>query len=315
MKMNNQYILSICVITYNRADVLKHCLDAIVYHDLAKTGTIEVVVCDNASTDGTEVLMQMYKEFEFVRYYRNDENMGVERNYIKSMDLANGLFLKPTNDYTVYTKEGLEKMYNTIKDNVQSQPLILFDNIPTCNLWEDDLNLDINAVIDQVGWSMSWMGINGFWRDEWHKIENKEPVVFLCIDHFFKILIEKKTANIYTGHFSDRYPFKQKQGGYNFFKVHTEDFLYFYKKYYKAGYITKETYDKLNKRLCSSLLYFLRKFLVKEKDKFVYELDDWFDYFVKAFWRYPWFYWKMAIWFLTIIKHYMLKPFKQVAKK
>ena len=309
----SKYLLSICIPTYNRGDVLTSCINAIIGNPIF-CDEIEIVVCDNASTDNTEQVMQPYvKKYPNIKYFRNSENIGVTRNFIRVMDLATGLFLKPTNDYSVYTNEGLSYLFKVIKDNQETRPLMLLDNIPDSTEFETDLHLNMDQVVEQVGWSLSWVGINGFWQDEWQSIEDKEArvdIMFVPIDYFFQLLDKKQTANIYSGHFSDRYPFEQKQGGYNFFKVHTEYFLCLYKEYYHKGKLSKNAYDALNYRLCSSLLYFLRKFLVKEKDNYAYDLSHWQYYFIKAFWRYPWFYWKMFIWYLTIVKYYLFKPFK-----
>mgnify|MGYP003292937366 CR=1 FL=1 len=50
--LENKPLLSICIPTYNRADVLKICLETIV-HNRGFCDDIEVVVCDNNSTDNS----------------------------------------------------------------------------------------------------------------------------------------------------------------------------------------------------------------------------------------------------------------------
>jgi hypothetical protein len=68
--------VSILVPTYNRRDMLRECLDSL----LSTTVPCEIIVSDNASTDGTETLMAAYDDPR-LRYHRHPENVGAYRNY------------------------------------------------------------------------------------------------------------------------------------------------------------------------------------------------------------------------------------------
>jgi glycosyltransferase involved in cell wall biosynthesis len=55
----------------------------------------EVVVCDNASTDGTQDLMLRYSQGDRrVRYIRNEENIGQIENFNRVCELARGDFVR-----------------------------------------------------------------------------------------------------------------------------------------------------------------------------------------------------------------------------
>ena len=130
MKKEEKYLLSICIPTYNRADVLRHCIDAIVNHEQAKKGGIEIVVCDNDSTDNTQQMMSEYaQQYPYIIYIRNKENLGVILNTLKVLDSATGAYRKLLNDYSVYTADGLQKMYNQIAANEKDRPVLMFDNL------------------------------------------------------------------------------------------------------------------------------------------------------------------------------------------
>lgn len=79
--------VSILVPTYNRRDFLKECLDSL----LATTVPCEIIVSDNASSDGTEALMATYDDPR-LRYIRQPENIGAYKNY-------NFLLAQATKDY------------------------------------------------------------------------------------------------------------------------------------------------------------------------------------------------------------------------
>ena len=80
--------LSICIPTYNRAAFLGYALDSIIAQ---ATDEVEIVVSDNASTDGTEALVRDYQSrFPRIRYHRNPENLGADRNFLKVVEIAQG---------------------------------------------------------------------------------------------------------------------------------------------------------------------------------------------------------------------------------
>lgn len=54
---------------------------------------IEIIVSDNASTDGTEAIARAYAEKDArIRYWRNAENLGVVRNFGQSFALSRGRY-------------------------------------------------------------------------------------------------------------------------------------------------------------------------------------------------------------------------------
>lgn len=93
--MPSQPLLSICIPTYNRKDLLRVCLDSIF---LQVTGTemasaIEVVVSDNASADSTGQLIKDYQNrHPELKYFRNSENIGGDLNLANSVVKATGKY-------------------------------------------------------------------------------------------------------------------------------------------------------------------------------------------------------------------------------
>lgn len=70
--------IDIYIPTYNRKDLLKKAIDSA----LAQTyPNITIIVSDNASSDGTDVMMrQMALENPKIHYYRQDQNLGALGN-------------------------------------------------------------------------------------------------------------------------------------------------------------------------------------------------------------------------------------------
>jgi len=78
-------VLSIAIPTYNRAETLRRQLGPLLGQIVGCQADVEVVVSDNASSDGTaSVVAEMREHFPGIRYVRNEANLGAIRN----MDVA-----------------------------------------------------------------------------------------------------------------------------------------------------------------------------------------------------------------------------------
>src|SRR6266542_5938604 len=96
-------VVSVCIPTYNRMAMLKNAVDSA----LAQTfGDFEVIVSDNASSDGTEALMRSYRD-ERIRYVRQACNIGAVRNFNRCLAMARGRYITIVNDDDVMLPDNL----------------------------------------------------------------------------------------------------------------------------------------------------------------------------------------------------------------
>lgn len=80
--------LSLCISTFNRANVIGATLDSIISQAPQEC---EIVVSDNASSDGTEAVVTEYaRRFKNLRYFRQSTNDGFDRNFDRVVELARG---------------------------------------------------------------------------------------------------------------------------------------------------------------------------------------------------------------------------------
>ena len=94
--------LGIVVPTYNRVDILKSTLEAIVKQIKNRLDDISLVICDNASVDKTEEYMKSFVEmYPFAIYYRHQSNKGYLFNFKYGIELADTeyVFLHGDDDY------------------------------------------------------------------------------------------------------------------------------------------------------------------------------------------------------------------------
>jgi glycosyltransferase involved in cell wall biosynthesis len=96
MQNNPEYLLSVCIPTYNRAKLLPIALDSILNQFQANTelsNLVEVVVSDNAGSDNTgDIVAEYQKKFPQVKYFRNQENIGGDLNLANSVVKATGKY-------------------------------------------------------------------------------------------------------------------------------------------------------------------------------------------------------------------------------
>jgi glycosyltransferase involved in cell wall biosynthesis len=89
MDINKQPLVSIGIPTYNRADAyLAGALDSALAQDYPN---LEIIVSDNASTDGTQDLVESKKDVR-IRYFRHDENIGAAKNPNFCLQQARGAY-------------------------------------------------------------------------------------------------------------------------------------------------------------------------------------------------------------------------------
>lgn len=82
--------LSLCIPTFNRSSFLQATLEELTHQ---ATTECEIVIANNASTDSTEQVVFSYKRsFDRIRYWKQDVNVGVDRNFDRAVTLARGEF-------------------------------------------------------------------------------------------------------------------------------------------------------------------------------------------------------------------------------
>lgn len=91
--------ISLCVPTYNRAALLRHCVSTLLNQTAAN---FEIVVVDNCSSDDTSVVVAEFSADPRFRYHRNTTNIGPQRNWNKCVDVARGEYVAICHDDDFY---------------------------------------------------------------------------------------------------------------------------------------------------------------------------------------------------------------------
>ena len=108
-------VLSLCIPTYNRANLLRQALEAAM---VQANENVEIVVSDNASTDGTEAVLAEIASASpgiCLRVFRQVQNWGPDANIYEAVKQARGEFVYILSDDDVLLPGAVEKLFSLIE--------------------------------------------------------------------------------------------------------------------------------------------------------------------------------------------------------
>lgn len=136
--------VSIAVPVYNGAALLRETLDSLVAQTFRD---LELIICDNASTDDTERICRDYAARDpRVRYVRNPTNIGVDRNFNLGFELARGAYFKwaPADDLNAPTLvERCVAVLDARPEAVLAYPQtrLIDEHGATLRDWDDEMDI------------------------------------------------------------------------------------------------------------------------------------------------------------------------------
>ena len=110
-------ILSICISTYNRAPWLALSLPLLLKQIAAYRDIVEVVVCDNTSTDDTPKIVEPYLDEPGFYYIRNPENVGMLGNLRVTAQHAQGQYVWILGDDDLLCHGTVERVIKAILEH------------------------------------------------------------------------------------------------------------------------------------------------------------------------------------------------------
>ena len=137
-------LVSVILIVRNGGDYLSHQIDSI----LAQTySNLELLVCDDCSTDGTPGLVQEYiRRDPRVRYVRNEVNLRVSLTFERQCHLCRGEFIAPSDADDFWLPEKIEKQVAYLIAHPNTQ-LVFTDDM----IVNSDLSLKMGSFQKTMG--------------------------------------------------------------------------------------------------------------------------------------------------------------------
>ena len=314
--MANSYrpLLSICIPTFNRGNILNDVLNNYV-NNPQFDNEVEIVISDNASTDITEEICMRYAEkYPNVRYYKNKENLN-NKNFPIVLDLAEGEYLKLLNDWVYLDEEGLGYIKKVLKDHLNDKKSIFFTSnwIDTKYKGQEICYCsDINDYISVVSTFVTSNNLFGVWKEDWKRIVEKDKYSEMLLqqdDWTYQLLKMKKDCIVCNKviYKTSKVPLKVRSG-YNWFQVHLDYYCKIMDPYIKSGLINTEVV-KYDKR------HLLVHFIPELQNALIYNSSKYWKFDTSHTWHYLWYYYKSDPYFYYFIirlyiSFFIKAPFK-----
>lgn len=261
-------ILSICIPTYNRCDILKDVLEQYV-NNPEFDNDVELVISDNSSTDDTEIICRDISEkYHNIIYHRNEENIR-DANFPKVLSLANGEYLKLYNDCVYCNEESLKYIKDVAKNHVNDRTPLFFTSNYVYTRYKAEVvrGEGLDDYVKIVSTFVTYNNLFGVWREQWEQVKDKKKYSSLQlqqVDWTYQIVSNHQGCIIY-----DKPTFQGSEvplgvrRGYNWFQVHLDNYYKIMQPYVERGEISPTTLkeDKHNllehfkREFCLTLFY------------------------------------------------------------
>lgn len=259
-------LLSICIPTYNRLEILIRTIDSIyagVTDDMLNL--FEVVVSDNSKEHECQAIEKKYSQYPNFHYYTTVCEGFLNSYY--ALTYGKGKYLKLHNNTALLKEDALCHMIELIKNNAQERPGIFFTDgyrlkgrVVYCSNYEE--------FMYGASYFSSWSTGFGIWKDDFEQAKgvglNKYfPQTSLFVTQHGKQSFIVDDYNLFV---TQDVP---QKGGYNIFKAFSVDYLNILKNQRDNNYISDTCYDYIKRSLLYGFLsvrYF--KTVIAKMDKF-----------------------------------------------
>lgn len=282
---NSNYILSICIPTFNRRNYLEKAVESVlkIYNP-----EIEIIISDNCSEDDTKDYCEnLIKQYPFIKYNRNKENLGPDRNFLTLFQLATGKYVQILSDDDEVRCKNIEKFLDFLRDEefcLGELYSITNDGSPLHEINEQNRVYQEDEICDFIetcGINLTFVSALLFNKNYFLEVENPQQFVnsYLLQSHLAMAMLKfcKKTAMIYD-YYCCATP--NTSGGYNIYEIFVKNWkMVLCVTAAKSG-ISK----KFLKKQFGRDLVFAKRYLVLEKRSGIkFRTDHKFRYFKYSF--------------------------------
>ena len=264
-KKKSTPILSICIPTYNRADLLEKTITSIVIQRRFKeTDDVEVIISDNCSVDNTQLISKRFVDSfnSKIKYYRNEVNL-YDSNFGMALSYGSGQFLKLNNDTLLHHDGSLDKMIEVIIENSLKKNVLFFLNKNL--VIEDNLNCkNLDEFIEKISFWSGWIGGFGIWKIDFLAINDfnryshlKLPQLYVII----RLINSGKSVLVYNDQlYSSQVPVSK--GGYDLLEIFLDNYFFILLEQVNSKKLSKNVFQLEKNKI---LLQFIRPWLVEIK--------------------------------------------------
>ncbi|MDW8799692.1 glycosyltransferase [Clostridium sp. A1-XYC3] len=259
-------LLTIGIFTYNRSNYLDKCLYAI-FNQIGNDSLFEVLVCDNNSTDNTNIVVDKYKsKYNNLVYYKNENNIGAMKNVHKVLEKASGEFViaHGDDDYLAYLT--IYKLVDMIYKNRNCSLMYMLPSNDNFTIYNGE---GINNYVEQVSFVTTFISGMVVKKDEFDKIVDKEKFIYTDINQVYiqlELLRNNPNFAILKGNTLSRGSGEHKPSGYNFGEVFIKNYLDILTHFKEFGLKEDVVKNEKYKLLTSMIIPWCRKIINENID-------------------------------------------------
>lgn len=247
-------IISICIPTYNRKEILDKCIASIVMQDEFIENKVEIVVMDNCSDDGTKELCEEYgKKYTSFVYIRNDINMD-DRRYPLLLSKASGKLRKLSNDRVIYLDGSLGYMCQIVEKYYNSRTFLYWGNglkrIP-----KGETGYPFQVFAEKVSYMLTWIGAFSLWDYDCENISEDIQDTELLLWQVRKIMdmaVKYRNIIVCNKRIMHNVPVPNKDVSYGLVKVFYYNFFQIIDRYVRGGELGILTRNRMEKDMLYS---------------------------------------------------------------
>ena len=138
--------VSIAMATYNGAKYLRDQLESLYSQTIVPD---EVIVCDDCSSDGTCEILEEYRQKKGLKYFINEINLGVNKNFEKAIRLCSNPYVAICDQDDVWFAKKIEVLLNKMLEFENGMPCVVSSkSVPFVN---SEINQSCKTEKDSVG--------------------------------------------------------------------------------------------------------------------------------------------------------------------
>lgn len=265
----NNILLSICIPTNGRIEILKNTLDSIFNH-VTDFSEFEVILSDNSKTNELPELLKQYSDIPNIIYQKTEVSGFM--NSINALKLGSGELLKLHNNYTELKVGSLDRILDTIKKHQVKQPLLFFSNHSMKNITSEEF-ASFNKFMYSLSYFSSWSTGFCIWNTDFQHLKS---IQYNKMFPHTSLLFEQTNKNSYIINNEDLFYNQntRQKGGYDLFKTFAVDFLDMLDVCLKKNHITQRTFKHIKFDMHMNFLIFWYYNTKVLKNEYTFILSD-----------------------------------------
>ncbi|GAB6011239.1 glycosyltransferase family 2 protein [Viscerimonas tarda] len=298
--MENNFLLSLCIPTYNRGRILDLSLSKIKEQLNTVSEPIELIVSDNCSPDDTQAIVKKYIDQGLaIRYIRNSVNLGMDGNFVQCFREAKGKYVWLLGDDDILFDNSLSLIIDILKEDTYGL-LHLQIGSPKKELFS--IETDSQKFFSEVSFWITFISSNIVNTKYVPQIDfNKYLGTYFTLVPLYMTaaLSENKNVMMHQGVFEVGLD-SQSNGGYNYFEVFVTNYLNIWHEFVDKGLLTENSYRKEKHSLYKNFVIgYIFRLLIK-KDIGNFKTNGAWKILFSTYGLYPYFYGGIFIFCLKV---------------